>query len=379
MAEQVVGFTPQQFRNYISAQQKLPKFDGKDAYKFQTWRQNAEIDLNDWDLGARASRLKIRQAMVDAAAEAVQDIALHLDAVPVPPYVELLDAYQRIWLPDTATDFAAAIFSSSKQAEGERLQAWHTRCRLLFKRAFPNRNNILTDLQLIAHFKANIYNDTLRRKVCDAPIADYNDAMTHAHRLMTGMQLADGNSILLAEIPSASTSAVGTSAADASSINAIGGQAMPMFLNREPRPDEPYCSWCWGIAHRKNQCHFRFLSRPPRGDTRLMTNRSTIDNAFDGSQPVFRQPSPFRGRGGRGGRGRGAPSARGSNGKWQNNTNRAKPYSGNRINSIDGHNASADQQTFDQTADNADATHDDTSADDAAVYDAEPSYIGPGN
>lgn len=183
---QPVQLSNAQFQSLISGQRapsvhrKVDSFDSGDPSEWLIWRDRfaAIARVTEWT--AERQRAEIKIAMTGVAAAAVQDISEHSGET----VKDLLDAFEKRFLPPTASDAAWSTYCAAQQTEAESLQMWHTRLRGLFRRAYPEMDtaSMETHRDLIQRFVSGLSGATLRGHTRRMTFTTYSEALAAAQK-----------------------------------------------------------------------------------------------------------------------------------------------------------------------------------------------------
>src|SRR6056300_272324 len=128
---------------------KVRPFSGeKGDDDWASWRSNFNMVClgNGWD--DKTGKAAAYIAMKGRAARATRNIKTS-DADKV---TDLLDKFEKVFLPESATAYAMSLFQLAKQEEGESSLDWHTRIGDLYARAYPSKTDSETSAELILRF-----------------------------------------------------------------------------------------------------------------------------------------------------------------------------------------------------------------------------------
>ena len=166
-----------------STQRKVDSFDSGDPSEWLIWRERflTIVSIARWDGLRQRSEAKV--AMTGVAAAAVQDIPVDI-GTDRDSATELLDAYEKRFLPPTASDAAWSTYCAATQAEAESIQMWHTRLRGLFRRAYPTEStaNMENHRDLIQRFITGLSGATLRGHTQRMTFTTYSEALAAAQK-----------------------------------------------------------------------------------------------------------------------------------------------------------------------------------------------------
>lgn len=169
--------TDDQFRQLLARvggnnKRKLAVFSSGDSTEWLQWRAGyANIrDLNNWNAADAVAHIKA--AMSGYAAMAVQGID---HANPD----ELLNLYEAKFCTAAASVQARQQFLAAKQEENESITAWHTRVKMLYRRADAAADMERTK-ELIDRFIFGLSHATVMERTLDARPANMTDALAEA-------------------------------------------------------------------------------------------------------------------------------------------------------------------------------------------------------
>lgn len=146
-------------------------------------------DFNQWD-NSTARRMMLMHMKKDAF-ERISEIPIM--ATPAAGQADaedwnlLLEQYERAFISEEASNRAVALYETSRQNEDEDVLRWHTRCLVLFKRAFPNRAAMAnTDTTLIRHFIRGLFEKAAINTVFHLQPPTYQEVKGVAERVIAG-------------------------------------------------------------------------------------------------------------------------------------------------------------------------------------------------
>ena len=171
------------------ASHKIKEHKSMTPNDWRLFRRNFEnaVTTNNWQ--APRARRELQAAMAGPAAEATQHIVTNIhpaddfhDVEWAAPVEQMLNQYQRIFIPPQATQLAEAVYSSAKQEEHESILTWHGRLRTLFTNAFPE---ILPEAaaisrHLIGKFIMDLNNEEVKRDAYKTNPRTYDTALDEA-------------------------------------------------------------------------------------------------------------------------------------------------------------------------------------------------------
>ena len=276
---------------------KLSLFSSGLGAEWRTWRANAEIiiGMNGWS-NARA-RQEIASSIEGKAKENTYHFPINDALIPPGPgagaaavadaadYRLLLDTYQGVFLPASASDTMMVAFRAARQKEDEDIMSFHSRVRSLFTQAYPAVPNdeLNNSRDCIHRFILGLADPQVKRDTWKAKPRTYQAALDEAQDNQSG------DSVLQDEEASKRIAHLGPEAEKAA--------VTPPAVNYAGAPVTDKDCWKCGITG-----HLAFRCRAP-------------------DRPVSRwaRPPSYRGgppppRGGRGG-GRGGPFRGGVGGR----------------------------------------------------------------
>ena len=155
---------------------RLTVFSSTDATEWTAWKETFQktVLLNNWQ--DDMARNQLAAALEGSARRIVSDIPTDQPGLTC---AQLLQAYDRRFLPEAQTRFAVITFENAKQEETETELEWHTRLRELFVRAYPG-DNMETSAILINHFIRHLKNPRILDHCYMVNPATYNAALTEA-------------------------------------------------------------------------------------------------------------------------------------------------------------------------------------------------------
>ena len=183
---------------------------------------------------------------------------------------DLVKDLTNVFSPASSGDLAHAIWQNSKQEPTETIETWHTRCKMLYKRAFPD-DTPDTSLHLIRHFIEFLHNPEYRPNVMMKQPRSYKDALTRAQEVVAAISV--NNPRLMRE---AAAGAAPHDPAIKQEVNALTPQ--PSYPSQRPKspvrnaqaaPAQMSCFFCNVPGHVMRDC--ALLSRARRmlqGDSR---------------------------------------------------------------------------------------------------------------
>ncbi len=170
--------------NAPERESKLKPFESGDATEWLQWRKRFEIlaEGKGWDPAQQVRA--IRQSMMGYAVDATGDIevgeiaanaALGIAHRAALTPVQVLNAYEAKFVTAAGTTKARDDFLAAHQGQQETVSQWHTRVKMLYRRAHPQAN-AETSHELLEKFQYGLWNGT----VCDRTLTDRPLNMTQA-------------------------------------------------------------------------------------------------------------------------------------------------------------------------------------------------------
>ena len=179
----------------------LEKFTCGTVEGWLSWRATfmTIVTVRGWD--AQRARRELFAAVQGLARTYIEDIPLE-DELPagagpnavIAPVAELLDLYEARFVPEAASHEAHVQWVAARQNEDETLQAWHSRCRHLHRRAYPMipADEINGNPDLIRKFCLGIANPDVMEKTFESGPNNYPEALVIASRKEAVKKVTDG-------------------------------------------------------------------------------------------------------------------------------------------------------------------------------------------
>ena len=226
---------------------------------FAAWRAHflEMVGLNRWNT-AEAKSFAFGQ-MKGKAMEAVLDISTKVETESLDDF---LNRYQKRFLPAARSQMLRAQFSYIKQLPGESVQSLHSRMRVLYHLAYPDKEN-RSEVFLVERFISALNNRDVQNFVRRRKPGTFEDALDVA---------TEETSFVLLDIASHAPGGLQQpTPGDTSVIAALNSRTPSSLKNRGP---ERRCFYCDEVGHLKERCPARlkdFLksrqgrpnSRPP--------------------------------------------------------------------------------------------------------------------
>ncbi len=166
---------------------RLPAFSTGTAEDWLSWKQTYQnhVTLHGWNDAQQMAQLKA--AMEGTAARTIAHLGPNDPATNAAwQPAALLAAYSNCFLPPAQSKLALVQFEHAKQGDRESLQAWHTRCRELYSRAYP-AGDPETAAELRYRFTVGIGHPHVRERVYEADPGTYSEAFTIATARAAGV------------------------------------------------------------------------------------------------------------------------------------------------------------------------------------------------
>lgn len=155
---------------------RLSSFASGDGAEWRVWKDNFVImsRINNWNEAAQRDLLRVH--MEGDAKRHTQHIAV-VDR----PINDILEDYDRAFLPAASSKLARSQFKTAAQLPGETILQWSSRLRELFIRAYPDlAADVDTQIQLREAFAEGIRDPVVREYVQDRDEATLNGAVAAA-------------------------------------------------------------------------------------------------------------------------------------------------------------------------------------------------------
>jgi len=277
---------------------RIEPYDQPDPTTWAAWRSNFELtaQLFGWD--NKRSRIEAARAMTGVANSQVRHIALNVNPAPangVAAVKELLDEYEKVFVPAGASDKAKQMFHTCRQKEDETLHSFHARLRDLYVRAYPavadpNAEQVLRD-----QFFYGLKNAYVQEQLALRTINDYTESLANATSIEAAQLRIEGAKTMAGH-PGPSINAMAPQPQAANPANVAAALPADLAIN------VMQCYRCKGQGHRERDCPTGRSYRPynnGNGGNYKGNSNSRGGRSTRGGRP---------GRGGRGGNNRGRPS-----------------------------------------------------------------------
>lgn len=261
-----------------------------DVNKWYVFREHFEtcVKVNSWDDNRAKDMLYL--AMRDSAQTAVH----HLQLSTFKTISDALDAYAKVFVNPASLELHLSNFEASARLPNEDLLVWHTRCRTLFRRAYPDVDlaDLETDKRLKKHFCLRIRDRALSQALYGSESYakwTYTECCTRAQNLY-GTAVA-----CMASYGKGVNHLANPEDVPSTSISAL----------QQTQRSSLRCFYCNNPGHVVKECRKKARDNQTN---RFPANSSGRGQPFRGSQRGSRGSRGSRGRGFRG-RGRGFTSS----------------------------------------------------------------------
>ena len=165
---------------------------GKHTWDWHTWLYHFEnvAGSNAWPDDRK--KLALAASIEGPAANLIMDLDLQENADGTPrTYLQLKNAFTSRFVSPAESQLARAVFNSARQNDKEDELEWHSRCRALFRRAYPARA-FEGDADLILKFILGLRNRVLAHHVQDGQPDNYTEALLRCQNKRATCELIDG-------------------------------------------------------------------------------------------------------------------------------------------------------------------------------------------
>jgi hypothetical protein len=146
------------------------KLPGKKDESWITFKQDFVLHCENQGLNDKLSRGALALSMKGAAAMAVHDLRPHHFA----DLAEMLEAYEKKFLPAASSSLAQTIFEQAVMVTGETVLDFHSRLYALWRRAYPKSTD---QTMLIRRFSLGVTKTDTRRELIRQRPDDYSKAL----------------------------------------------------------------------------------------------------------------------------------------------------------------------------------------------------------
>ena len=158
---------------------KTPVLSSVDSSEFKIFRQNFELvaELNGWN--PKRSKVACKASLTGEAALLLHDIDIGTDTRTLKQF---LDLYENRLIAPAASAAAEVEFDHAKQLPAENVLTFHSRCRRLFLRAYPNTlpDELNASQSLIRKFISGLISVETQRYVYRQSPDTFNGALEMA-------------------------------------------------------------------------------------------------------------------------------------------------------------------------------------------------------
>lgn len=208
---------------------KIYPFNNDSKEDWESWKLHFRTTVRLNNFNNLECRLALVSAMKGKATTAVMD----LDVDNYQNVGEMLEAYDRRFAPESASQLARAQFDQCGQQPGEIILDYHGRLRTLYNKAYPNENG---ETILIRRFTWGLRKKEIRQQVMRAACNTYGEAL----------EAAQNEAAVLKEVKMTEMGAA-AAPAEPMEIGAIQG-------GRKAGPGD-VCHFCDKPGHWKGECN----------------------------------------------------------------------------------------------------------------------------
>ena len=171
---------------------KLEPFDALDPESWRNFRARCDVALRRNGWGQQVAKEMIFGAVTGKAASRISHVRLGSDPEQVPPlpdaktYAVFMTELQNCFHHVEQSALARGAFQVARQKGGETVQEWHSRARILFKEAYPDRDWDTSE-DLIIKFNHGLIDELLANFLSDqqaTQVVTYQDCL----RIIQGKQ-----------------------------------------------------------------------------------------------------------------------------------------------------------------------------------------------
>jgi hypothetical protein len=174
---------------------RMTPFSSGEGTDWSIWRRTftQTAQINVWN--DERQRREAIAGMEGAAGKMVQDINWDTHA----NIGALLDALENRFRPAADGELAQADFECAEQRDGESVIQWHSRCRELFVRAFPNQPVAGNPRQLLNKFVLGLADADVRADTYKARPNNWENCLTEANNHTAAKQVLANHSATAAK------------------------------------------------------------------------------------------------------------------------------------------------------------------------------------
>ena len=173
------------------ANPKLKRFESSDPIEWDVFLRNFKCYVGLMETAPNDKKKKgLLLCHLDGqAAQKAADLYDYIDD-DNKTYAELVRELTQIYSPAASGDLAHGVWQHCRQERSETIETWHTRCKMLYKRAFPD-DTPDTSLHLIRHFIEHLYTPEYRPNVMLKRPQTYSAALKHAQEVVAAISVND--------------------------------------------------------------------------------------------------------------------------------------------------------------------------------------------
>ena len=273
--------------NQQPAEQKsrIPQFSSTDANKFQ----NHLEQFMTMSVSRRWTDQQKKSNMMDSFTGEAAGLVSQLAPMIVNPactYAHLQTMLLTIFVPDAGSSLSRDEWADSRQKTDESISVWHSRCQMLFRRAFPTMN--INEPLAREHFSKFLLNKSYHGFIMGKDPQTYAQCLTfanQAHSVHRTMARAGADTGINAMQPQQRKRAP-NDRSNRPPYHQNGGPAKP-HNPYDKKQRSSTCSWCDKPGHYMSKCpEFKQL----RDKMRTLGDRNPNRNArqqgrFRGNEP----------------------------------------------------------------------------------------------
>ena len=262
---------------------KPDTFGQKDHESWPNFRRRFEhcARFNMWNEDQQ--KLALVNAMIGKAADAIQDLKVEQFHTAA----DLLNAYEKRFMPAAQSDIVRIQFDRCRQNARESVLEYHSRLRALYRRAYPQSTD---DIQLIRRFAFGLANPMVQQMVLRNQPKTYDDALEAALNESAVMDVAGALRT--------GTASLGNPLPSTTGLHPTDGTPEPMEIGALGSNE---CMFCGKPGHWKSRCQLwqkaQRLIANRRGRGRGIRNPPGPDQGGRSATGFRGRANQFRGRG----------------------------------------------------------------------------------